>query len=86
MHYYVVNMSNGLCGCDEDFIIKNESELTWDDFVEHYTYRDGICGDMDDYDYDEDEYLEDINNYSSYEEISKEKFDSLKNKYEEVKW
>ena len=22
MHYYVVNMSNGLCGCDEDFIIK----------------------------------------------------------------
>ena len=84
MHYYVVNMSNGLCGCDEDFIIKNESELTWDDFVEHYTYRNGICCDMDDY--DEDEYLEDINNYSSYEEISKEKFDLLKNEYEEVRW
>ena len=84
MHYYVVNMSNGLCGCDEDFIIKSESELTWDDFVEKYTYRNGTCCDMDDY--DEDEYLEDINDYSSYEEISKEKFDSLKNKYEEVKW
>ena len=83
MHYYVVNMSNGLCGCDEDFIIKSESELTWDDFVEKYTYRYGVY-DMDDY--DEDEYLEDINDYSSYEEISKEKFDSLKNKYEEVKW
>lgn len=84
MHYYVVNMSNGLCGCDEDFIIKNESELTWDNFVDHYTYRDGVSGDMDDY--DEDEYLENINDYSSYEEISKEKFDSLKNKYEEVRW
>lgn len=83
MHYYVVNMSNGLCGCDEDFIIKNESELTWDDFVENYTYRDGVY-DMDDY--DEDEYLEDINTYSSYEEISKEKFDLLKNEYEEVRW
>lgn len=84
MHYYVVNMSNGFCGCDEDFIIKNESELTWDDFVEKYTYRYGGVWDMDDY--DEDEYLEDINNYSSYEEISKEKFDSLKNEYEEVRW
>ena len=83
MHYYVVNMSNGLCGCDQDFIIKNASKLTWDDFVEKYTYRYRVC-DMDDY--DEDEYLEDINDYSSYEEISKEKFDSLKNKYEEVKW
>ena len=83
MHYYVVNMSNGLCGCDEDFIIKSESELTWDDFVEKYTYRYGVY-DMDDY--DEDEYLADINDYSSDEEISKEKFDSLKNKYEEVKW
>ena len=25
MHYYVVNMSNGLCGCDEDFIKKIEN-------------------------------------------------------------
>lgn len=83
MHYYVANMSNGLCGCDEDFIIKNESELTWDDFIEKYTYRNGVCY-MDDY--DEDEYLEDINTYSSYEEISKEKFDLLKNEYEEVRW
>lgn len=83
MHYYVANMSNGLCGCDEEFIIKSESELTWYDFVENYTYRDGTCY-MDDY--DEDEYLEDINTNSSYEEISKEKFDLLKNKYEEVRW
>lgn len=82
MHYYVANMSNGLCGCDEDFIIKSESELTWDDFIEKYIYRNGVCC-MDDY--DEDEYLEDINTYSSYEEISKEKFDLLKNEYEEVR-
>ena len=81
MHYYVVNMSNGLCGCDEDFIIKNESELIWEKFEKKYTYRYGVYCDME-----EDEYLENINEYSSYEEISKEKFDLLKNEYEEVRW
>lgn len=80
MKYWKVEMSNGYCGCDDNFVTKTEddTELTFNDCMEMYVYADGAAGiDPDDEEFEEYSYEETVSEYSSWEEISEEEYKNL---------
>lgn len=76
MRYWKVEMGNGYCGCDEEFLTKTENEeLDFEDCLEMYSYTDGAAGlDPDDEDFEEYPYSECISDNTSCEEITEEEF------------
>lgn len=47
MKYYRICLSNGLCGCDEDYAGFTENDdctITLDELLDMYTYTDGYAG------------------------------------------
>jgi len=92
MKYYKVEFSNGYCGCDEEFVYQQEEyelsvEKNFLDFVmAYYAYAEGAAGvntgteeevEAGEADLTDDEYIEDILEYSLLEEITKEEYDEL---------
>lgn len=91
MKYFKVNASNGLCGCDEEWITTTEKDDLnfWLDVLERYTYEGGYAGIEDDddmwaeYDADEDPeegYQNAILDNTTWEEITEEEFIYLRDK------
>ena len=86
MKYWRVVMGNGLCGCDEEFLLEQEEEPTFEDLLDLYSYTDGFAG-LDPYGDEEDNkedlevYEEEIASYTDWEEITEEEFNDLHNKY-----
>lgn len=86
MHYFKVTASNGLCGCDDEWLIETEEEdLDFDsDVLEMYAYESGYAGMENDDDYwgseDEeyDNYYKAIAENSVWDEISEEEFIRLR--------
>lgn len=90
MHYFKVFASNGICGCDEEWLVETEKEDLdfYEDILCYYTYECGYAGmeyDEDDWaEYDEEDndpyvgYENAICENSSWEEISKEEFEMLR--------
>lgn len=81
MRYWKVEMSNGYCGCDEEFVTATENnELTFEDCLDMYTYTDGAAGiDPSDEEFEEYSYEECISDNTSWEEIEEEDYRSLIN-------
>ena len=92
MRYYKVKFGNGYCGCDDEFVFKQEeNEISIEeDFLEfvnaYYTYAEGAAGidigseeevEAGEAEMTEDEYIENILDYSCLEEITKEEYDEL---------
>ena len=80
MKYYKVEMSNGYCGCDDNFVVttNDDTELSFEDCMEMYTYADGAdCIDPDDEEFEEYSYEENIAENSFCEEISEEEYRKL---------
>lgn len=83
MKYYKVEMSNGYCGCDDNFVVttNDDTELSFEDCMEMYTYADGAtCIDPDDEEFEESSYEEHIVDNSVCEEISEEEYRKLVDK------
>lgn len=93
MKYYRICLSNGLCGCDEEyagFTANDDCTITIDELLDMYTYTDGFAGienDIDEFlDNNEelteddfwDDYTDSIKENSEVTEISEEEFDKLK--------
>lgn len=91
MKRVLANMSNGYCGCDEQYIMSfsddASSEEIWDYLLEAYTYNaynDGIASneiseeeaEEEGYDSIEEFWEAQIEEYSTYEEISEEEYRS----------
>lgn len=89
MKYYHIEMGNGYCGFDEEWLMTFEDNVTqeeiFNDAISVYTYEDGGAG-LDPYDESEyedyNDYLDDIADYSSIEEITEEEFNKLKEEIE----
>lgn len=82
MRYWKVEMSNGYCSCDEEFVTKtrDNEDLNFEDCLCMYCYSDGAAGlDPDDEEFEEYSYLERISDNTFWEEITKEEFQSLIN-------
>lgn len=80
MKYWKVEMNNGYCGCDDNFVTKtdDDTELTFIDCMDMYVYADGAAGiDPDDEEFEECSYEETVSEYSSWEEISEEEYKNL---------
>lgn len=80
MKYYKVEMSNGYCGCDDNFVVTtdDDTELSFEDCMEMYAYADGAaCIDPDDEEFAEYSYEEHIAENSFCEEISEEEYRKL---------
>ena len=84
MRYWKVESGNGLCGCDDEWLMEQNDEPSMGDIMECYTYATGYAGQenyISDYD-DEEEYWEDyetdIMENTSYEEITEEEFIELR--------
>ena len=80
MKYYKVEMGNGYCGCDDNFVVttNDDTELSFEDCMEMYTYADGAaCIDPDDEEFEEYSYEEHIAENSFCEEISEEEYRKL---------
>lgn len=79
MRYWKVEMGNGYCGCDEQFLTKtNDTELTFDNCLEMYCYTDGAAGlSPNDEEFEEYSYEEYIGENSNWEEIDEEEFQDL---------
>lgn len=91
MKRVLANMSNGYCGCDEQYIISfsddTSSEEIWGCLLEAYTYNaynDGIASneiseeeaEEEGYNSIEEFWEAQIEEYSTYEEISEEEYRS----------
>lgn len=86
MKRVLANMSNGYCGCDEQYIMSfsddASSEEIEDCLLEAYTYDDGIASfeeaeaEEEGYDSIEEFWEAQIEKYSTYEEISEEEYRS----------
>ena len=88
MKRVLANMSNGYCGCDEQYIMSfsddASSEEIWDYLLEAYTYNDGIASneifeeeaEEEGYDSIEEFWEAQIEECSTYEEISEEEYRS----------
>lgn len=89
MHYFKVIASNGLCGCNDEWLVETEEkDLDFYDILEQYAYEGGYAG----IEYDEDmwaEYDEEDNDSSVgyenaicentvWDEISEEEFIKLR--------
>lgn len=91
MRYYKVEFSNGFCGCDEEFVYQQEEdearvEEYFLDFVNYYTYAEGAAGinigteeevEAGEAELTDEEYMQNILDYSYIEEITKEEYDEL---------
>ena len=80
MRYWKVEMGNGYCGCDEQFLTKtdDDTELIFEDCLQMYSYTDGAAGlNPDDEDFEECPYEEYISENSYWEEIDEEEFQDL---------
>lgn len=79
MRYWKVEMGNGYCGCDEQFVTTTEdSVLTFEDCLDMYAYTDGAAGlSPDDEEFEEYSYEEYISENTSWEEIDEEEFQNL---------
>lgn len=80
MRYWVVEMGNGYCGCDEKFLTTTENaELNMEDCLDMYCYQDGAAGlSPEDEEFEEYSYEECICDNTNWEEISKEDFEDLR--------
>ena len=88
MKRVLANMSNGYCGCDEQYIMSfsddASSEEIWNYLLEAYTYNDGFAGSEnfeeeakeEGYDSIEEFWEAQIGDYSGYKEISEEEYRS----------
>lgn len=81
MRYWKVEMGNGYCGCDDNFLTTTEEkELLFEDCLDMYTYTDGAAGIDPD---DEEEfnvfysYEDGIVDNSNWEEITEEEYQAL---------
>lgn len=87
MRYFKVEMSNGYCGFDDEFLLQVNDEIAsdlnfiWDCALQSYNYLDGGAG-LDPYDGEEfedyDEYIDAIGDNSTFDEISEEEFFELR--------
>jgi len=92
MRYYKVEFSNGYCGCDDEFVFKQEENerSIEEDFLDfamaYYTYAEGAAGidigtdeevEAGEAEITEEEYIQSILDYSYLEEITKEEYDAL---------
>lgn len=80
MRYWKVEMGNGYCGCDEKFVTKTpyNEELDFEYCLSMYSYLDGAAGlDPDDEEFEEYSYEECISDNTTWEEITKEEYQSL---------
>ena len=81
MRYWKVEMGNGYCGCDEEFVTKtnDNEELNFEDCLCMYSYSDGAAGiDLEDEEFEEYTYA-DIAEDSTWEEITEEEYQFLIN-------
>ena len=88
MHYFKVTASNGLCGCDDEWLVETEEEdLVFGDILEAYAYESGYAGMENDDDLwgseneedgEYDLYYEAIAENSVWDEISEEEFIKLR--------
>lgn len=92
MRYYKVEFSNGYCSYDEEFIYQQEEDMIspeedFPDFIRvYYTYAEGSAkltigteeeveegiADMTD-----EDYMQNLLDFSGFEEITKEEYDEL---------
>ena len=81
MRYWKVEMGNGHCGCNEEFVTTTEdNDLTFEDCLDMYTYTDGAAGlNPDDEEFEDYSYEEYISDDTSWEEIEEEEYYSLIN-------
>ena len=80
MKYWKIEMGNGFCGCDEQFLTTtgDDTELTFDDCLQMYSYADGAAGlNPDDEEFEEYSYEEYISENTNWEEIDEEEFQNL---------
>ena len=80
MKYYKVEMGNGYCGCDDNFVVTtdDDTELSLADCMEMYAYADGAAGiNPDDEEFAEYPYEENVADNSTWEEISEEEYRKL---------
>lgn len=79
MNYYKVEMGNGYCGFDEEFLCEMDGKLTFQDCLEMYAYQDGGAGlNPDDEEFDSYSYEECIEDSTFWEEITEEEFIHLR--------
>lgn len=88
MKRVLANMSNGYCGCDEQYIMSFSDDASyeeiWDYLLEAYAYNDGFASneiseeeaEEEGYDSIEEFWEAQIEEYSTYEEISEEEYRS----------
>lgn len=81
MRYWKVEMGNGFCGCNDEFVTTTEnSDLTFEDCLDRYCYTDGAAGlNPDDEEFEDCPYEEYISDNSSWEEIEEEEYQYLVN-------
>lgn len=87
MRYFKAEMSNGYCGFDDEFLLQfddetaNDLDFVWNCALEAYDYLEGGGG-LDPYNGEEyeyyEQYLDDIGDYSSLDEISEKEFLELR--------
>lgn len=61
MRYWKVEMGNGYCGCDEEFVTKtnDNEELNFEDCLCMYSYSDGAASiDLEDEEFEEYTYAD----------------------------
>lgn len=84
MGYYKIECSNGLCGCDDYYLLELGEDPTAADILETYVYTSGYAGQENDIEDGEsyDDYMEryeqDILEYSCWVEITEEEFIRLR--------
>lgn len=90
MRYWKVEFGNGYCGCDEEFVYQQEDIDIKENFLDfvmvYYTYAEGAASinvgteeevEAGEAEITDDEYVQDILDYSFVEEITKEEYDEL---------
>lgn len=85
MKYWRISMENGYCGFDDEFLMEQEEEPTFDECFAVYTYAEGGGG-LDPYDGEEfadyDEYEDAVCDNTFVEEITEDEF----NQYQADGW
>ena len=80
MRYWKVEMGNGYCGCDEEFVTRtiDNEDLDFEECLSMYSYEGGVAGlNPDDEEFEECSYEECIAENTTWEEITKEEYQSL---------
>ena len=92
MRYWKVEFGNGFCGCNEEFVYQQEDdemdvEESFLDFImAYYTYAEGAAGidigsdeevEAGEAEMTDEEYTQNVLDYSYLEEITREEYDEL---------